>query len=138
MSFRNPQASGRGGCGVYPYRNRWRWFAFGRYSHLIRALRDRPLAVQDTILEKRLASLRGWNSLRFVVSIFISFGVLATVLGAIARILPGGLDDRLVKDAVTFSTALTTLLALAYGFLTRLLGQLEIDVLTILLVEHRK
>ncbi|MFA5944594.1 MAG: hypothetical protein WC876_09030, partial [Candidatus Thermoplasmatota archaeon] len=116
---------------MYPYRNRLRWFLFGRYSHLARAIRDRRAGLQDTILDSRISSLRVWNSIRFAVSLVLSIGVLATALAAIARALPGGTDDGVVVGVVTFASALTGLLTVAYLFLTRLLGQIEIEILAI-------
>jgi hypothetical protein len=121
---------------MYPYRNRWRWFAFGRYSHLVRAVHDRRRVVQDTTLERRVSSLHAWNSVRFAVSVFLAAGVSAALLSAVAKAIPGGLDDQVVGNITTFSTALSSILGLAYLFLTRLLGQLEIDILAILTLEH--
>lgn len=120
---------------MYPYRNRFRWFMFGRYSHLARSLRDRP-ELADLTLKKRLASLRLWNSVRFVVSIPLAAGVAATVGGAVAKVLPGGLAQEAVDDLLTLSTGVTGVFTLAYLFLTRLLGQLEIDILARLTLEN--
>lgn len=122
---------------MYPYRNRTRWFLFGRYSHLMRACRDRRGALQDTVLDARLASMRVWNTLRFAVSILLTGGVVSTIISAYANLLPGA-ASTVVVGFVAISTALTGALTLAYLFLTRLLGQLEIDILTILTVDRAK
>ncbi|MHB1262150.1 MAG: hypothetical protein ACYC2H_10610 [Thermoplasmatota archaeon] len=122
---------------MYPYRNRTRWFLFGRYSHLMRACRDRRRALQDTVLDGRLASLRTWNTVRFAVSLLLTGGLVATAVSAYANMLPGAASTVLV-GFITISTALTGGLTVAYLFLTRLLGQLEIDILTILTLDHAK
>lgn len=121
--------------GVYPYRNRLRWFMFGRYAHLVRAARDRRRGVQDTVLDQRLASLRAWNSVRFVVSVPLTAGLVATVGGALANLLPGGLAQEVVDDILALSTSVTGIFTLAYLFLSRLLGQLEIDILALLTLD---
>lgn len=122
---------------MYPYRNRLRWFLFGRYSHLLRACRDRRRALQDTTLEARLDSMRTWNTVRFAVSLLLAAGVVATVASTYANLLPGP-ASRVVVGFVAVSTTLTGFLTLVYLFLTRLLGQLEIDVLAILTLDHQK
>lgn len=111
---------------------------FGRYAHLMRACRDRRRALQDSTLEARLNSMRTWNSVRFGVSVLLSIGVLATVLSTIAQFLQVGADIGFVGKLVAISSALTGLLTVVYLFLTRLLGQLEIDILAILTLDHWK
>lgn len=111
---------------MYPYRNRWLWFLFGRYSHLVRAFRDHPS--EDLTLIRRVHSLRVWSTARFVFSILLSIGVAATVASAVASQLPGQAESVLA-GIVAASTAATGVLTLVYLFLTRLLGQIEIDIL---------
>lgn len=122
---------------MYPYRNRTRWFLFGRYSHLMRACRDRRRVLQDTVLEARLTSMRTWNTIRFAVSLLLTGGLVATAISAYANLIPGAASAVLV-GFVALSTTLTGVLTLAYLFLTRLLGQLEIDILAILTLDHSK
>jgi hypothetical protein len=117
---------------VYPYRNRSRWLLFGRYSHLVRAIRDHPS--EDVVLRKRVNSLRMWNSVRFGFSVLLSAGLVATVASAVASQLPGQAESVLA-GIVAASTATTGALTVVYLFLTRLLGQLEIDILTRLTLE---
>jgi len=136
MPFRNPQVPLRGSGRVYPYRSRLRWLAFGRYSHLVRALRDHPLSVQDTVLEQRVASLRGWNSVRFTLYLLLAPSFGTAVTSAYVNRLPSA--PAVVDGIVAFSAALATFLGIAIIAVTRLLGQLEIDILTLLTVEHRK
>lgn len=123
---RNGQAACPAPRAVYPYRNRLRWFLFGRYSHLVRAIRDHPS--EDLTLIRRVNSLRLWNSVRFVFSVLLSVGVVATVASAVASQLPGQAESVLAGIVAT-STAATGALTLVYLFLTRLLGQIEIDIL---------
>ena len=110
---------------------------FGRYSHLIRALDKRPTGLQDTLVEERIDSLRVWNHARFLVSVLLSLGVIATAGAWVAKLLPAFATaiqalDHMIATTGTF----TGLLTLLYLFLTRLLGQLEIDILTLLTIEH--
>ncbi|HUR26248.1 MAG TPA: hypothetical protein VM327_09580 [Candidatus Thermoplasmatota archaeon] len=111
---------------MYPFPNRVRWFLFGRYSHLIRAFHDHP--AEDLTLIRRIHSMRVWNSVRFVFSVLLSVGVVATLASALARQLPGQAESVLA-DIIAISTAATGALTLVYLFLTRLLGQIEIDIL---------
>jgi hypothetical protein len=120
---------------MYPYPDRVRWILFGRYSHLVKAIRNSPN--DDVDLLARAAGLARWNLIRFIVSIPLALGVLAAVLGALARFIPGGLDDDVVTTLLGAATALTGVLTLAYLFLTRLLGQLEIDALALLTIRMR-
>ena len=120
---------------MYPYRNRFRWFVFGRYSHLARALRDHQR--DDPVLLHRIRNLRTWNTARFVISFPLSIGVVATLASAIATQLPGQAGGGLA-NTVEINTALTSILTVLYLFLTRLLGQLEIDILTILTLGDKK
>lgn len=108
---------------------------FGRYAHLGRAARDRRRGLQDTILTQRLASLRLWNLVRFVVSVPLTAGLVATVGGTIANLLPGGLAQEAVDDILALSTSVAGVFTLAYLFLTRLLGQIEIDILSRLTID---
>ena len=119
---------------MYPYRNRWRWFAFGRYAHLARAMRDRP-ELADLTLKNRVTSLRLWNSVRFFVSIPLTAGLVATGASAVAKYVPGGMAEEVVNDTLALSTTLSAVLTLIYLFLSRLLGQLEIDILARLVLE---
>lgn len=122
---------------MYPYRNRVRWLMFGRYAHLVHAVNKRRRVVQDTILEKRVESLHRWNRIRFVVSIPLSAGLLATVWSALAAVVPpdAAVASEFVEDLLRVATYFTGVLTILYLFLTRLCGQLEIDILAILTVE---
>jgi hypothetical protein len=122
---------------VYPYRNRFRWFVFGRYSHLMRACRDHRHGLKDKVLDARLVQMRTWNSARFFVAVLLAVGIVATLVSAYVNQLPGA-ATAVVRIVIASSTAATGALSLAYFFLTRLLGQLEIDILALLTLEHQK
>lgn len=123
---------------MYPYRNAWRWHLFGRYSHLVRALRDRPDLLRDPVLRQRVNGLRTWNSIRFVVSIPLSLGVMATAGSAVAALVPGNQVEDAVGGLLAIITGTTGFLTLVYLALTRLLGQLEIDLLSLLAIPAKK
>ena len=121
---------------MYPYRNRFRWLLFGRYSHLVKAVNERRRVLQDSTLEHRVNSLQAWNTLRFGVSVLLSLGVAATVASAVANLFPDAAG--FVRPLVAISSTTTGALTVVYLFLTRLLGQLEIDILAILTLDHSK
>lgn len=122
---------------MYPYRNRTRWFLFGRYSHLMRACRDRRRELQDSTLDARLNSMRTWNTIRFGVGILLAPSVAAALISVYAHQVPGS-DLEVVDVVVKTSAALASALSVVYVLLTRLLSQVEIDILTILTLDHRK
>jgi hypothetical protein len=119
---------------VYPYRNRLRWFLFGRYSHLVKAVNKRRRVIQDSTLEQRINSMRAWNSIRFGVALLLAPSVIAAVVSAYATQIPGG--NAFLDSIVAASAALAGGLSVIYFLLTRHLGQLEIDILCILTIEH--
>lgn len=120
---------------MYPYRTRLRWLLFGRYSHLVRATRDHPRARQDPVLRQRLHSLARWNLVRFVVSIPLAFGVVAAASTVVVQLLPGQAIEDALANLLALATAVTGFLSLVYLVLSRVLSQLEIDVLAILTLE---
>lgn len=122
---------------MYPFRTRTRWLVSGRYAHLAQAVNARRSGLQDTILEHRLQALRSWNTVRMALLVLLSVGVVATILSSVAQVLPGGIADHVVSGLVAASTTLTSVLTLATLFVTRLLGQLEIDILTLVMLDHR-
>ncbi|MEK6976369.1 MAG: hypothetical protein AABY18_08515 [Candidatus Thermoplasmatota archaeon] len=122
---------------VYPYRNRIRWLFASRYAHLVHALDKRRRSLQDTTLESRVESIRFWNKLHSIVLVLLSIGVAATLAGWIARFVPtfDSAADA-ISQATTSAGAASGFLTILYLFVTRLLGQLEADVLTILTIDH--
>lgn len=137
FSLRNGQAAGAPSAGMYPYRTRTRWLLSGRYAHLVQAVDAHRTGLQDTILEHRVRALKHWNTVRVALLVLLSIGVAAAILSSVAQSIPGGIADDVVGGLVAASTALAGVLTLATFFVTRLLGQLEIDILALLLLEHQ-
>ncbi|HLF17208.1 MAG TPA: hypothetical protein VI796_07265 [Candidatus Thermoplasmatota archaeon] len=123
------------------WRARWRWLRSGRHLHLLKAVERKPELFDGEagwVLRRRVHSLRRWGRLRTVVLVLLYIGLLATVTGWVFRVLPrsepvGGLVD----DVTALASALTGLLTLVALFLTRLLGQLEMDALALLTMETK-
>ena len=122
---------------VYPYRDRTNWLLHGRYAHLVRALDDRR-RVQDSILEGRVEALRFWGAVRATVIVLLSIGVAAAAAAWTARYLPS-FDPAIdvVNRVSALASAASGVLTVVYLLLTRLLNQLEIDILCILTLDHR-
>jgi hypothetical protein len=123
---------------VYPFRTPARWLAAGRYAHLAQAVNARRSGLQDTILEHRIEALQRWNTVRVALLGLLSVGVAAAILSSIAKALPGGIAANVVEGLIAASTALAGVLTLATFFVTRLLGQLEIDILTLVMLDHKQ
>lgn len=122
---------------MYPFRTRTRWFLASRYGHLVQALDHRRRQLQDSTLESRVEAMRFWNRIHGVVLILLSIGLAGAIAAWLARVLPA--FDAAVEavDRLTVVTsAASGLLTLAYLFVTRLLGQIEADILTILTIDH--
>lgn len=123
---------------MYPYQDAWRWHLFGRYSHFVRALQSRPDLLKDPVVQQRVKGLRTWNSVRFLVSVPLALGVVATAASAVAAFVPGNQLKDAVGSLLAIITATTGVLTLAYIVLSRLLGQIEIDLLSRLAIPPRK
>lgn len=123
---------------MYPYRARTRWLLSGRYAHLVKAVNSRRTGLQDTILERRIEAVKRWNTVRTALLVLLSIGVVAALLSGLAQALPGGIADPIVNGLIAASTGLAGVLTLATLFVTRLLGQLEINILTLLILDHNR
>lgn len=122
---------------MYPYRNRSRWFIGSRYAHLVHALDKRRRPIQDTTLESRVESIRWWNRIHSIVLVLLSIGLAAAVAAWIARFLPSFDTAAHVVDQVSsWANVASGFLTVVYLFVTRLLGQLEADILCILTIDH--
>ena len=122
---------------MYPYRDRTRWLLANRYGHLVQALDHRRRPVQDTTLEARVEAMRFWNRVRALFVLLISLGLLTAASAFLAQSLPA-FDKAFVaigRVAAAAST-LSGVFTLVYLFVVRLLGQLEVDILTILTLDH--
>jgi hypothetical protein len=122
---------------VYPYRNRVRWFFASRYAHLVHALDKRRRPLQDTTLEARTEAMRFWNRIHWMVLLLLSVGVAAVIASWVTRFIPAfDAAAEAIDRGTTAASALSGALTLVYLFVTRLLGQIEADILAILTIDH--
>jgi hypothetical protein len=123
---------------VYPYESRLAWLLHSRYGHILQALELTPPG-RDSLLHERAGSLRRWDRVRTGTMLLLYVGFAGTAVGLAANFVPG-LDTATpwITAIVRISGALTGLLTLAYLFLTRLLSQLEADILMALATSGRK
>jgi hypothetical protein len=123
---------------VFPYETRLRWLLSSRYGHILRALALTPHP-RDSILEERAASLRRWDRTRTTFMVFLYLGFAGTAIAIGGNFVPGLRELAPVLVAlIRYVGTLTGLLTLAYLFLTRLLSQLEADILMLLVANARK
>jgi hypothetical protein len=123
---------------VYPYESRLKWLLSSRYNHILRALELAPHG-RDSLLHERAASLHRWDRVRTVATVLLSVGFAGTAVAIARNLLPGLTTAAPLLTAVTkIFGALTGLLTLVYLFLTRLLSQIEADMLMILVSTARK
>ena len=81
-------------------------------------------------------TLRRWGRIRATVLLFLYFGILATVAAWIFSYLPRSEPvDEIVGKLTALSSALTGILTLAALYLTRLMGQIEMDILALIILE---
>ena len=123
---------------MYPFESRLRWHLSDRAGHLVAAFRLQG-HVHDSLVEERVRSLARASRIRGIVLALLYLGLVGTAVAALARYLPAASTAEAILDrtlAVVGSLAgVLTVLALA---LTRLLGQLEADLLMLLLLPERK
>lgn len=123
---------------MYPFDTRPRWLLASRYAHFTAAFERRGSRLQDTLVAERFQSLRRWSRVRTVVTVFLSLGIAAAVVtyaGHLLTVLAPASD--LLRSLATYASAFTGAFTLAFLFLTRLLSQIEADILTLLLLERR-
>lgn len=117
---------------MYPFPTRARWLIAGRYSHFVQAL-GQEKDVHDPTLAARLREMALWNKVRAVVLVLLSLGIAATLATAVANFLPAFNDAAALVDRLTAAaSAVSSALTLVYIVLTRLLGQIEADILCVL------
>lgn len=120
---------------MYPFAGRLQWLFASRYKHLVAACRQATTA--DSLVTERLASLERWGKMRAVVAGFLYLGLAAAVGSYLGQYVPG-LEELAVplEQAAAITGAFTGLFTLAFLALTRLLSQLEIDILTLFILEQ--
>lgn len=114
----------------------------GKHRHLAHAVERHPEVLTGETggtLRRRMDSLRRWGGLRGVILVALYFGIVATTAAWVFRYLPRAEPVQDFVDRLTaLSGAFTGILTLLALFLTRTLGQLEMDILAILTLESKK
>lgn len=118
---------------MYPYPDRLRWFVAGRYAHVVKAAEVRKGALRNPILRARVDSLRTWNQVRAGVIVLLSLGIGAAATAWTARQV-GAFSTAAdaVDQLAAAASASSGFLSIIYVLLTRLLGQLEVDIMALL------
>lgn len=118
---------------VYPFRSRIRWLMAGRYLHVAKALALNPGS--DTLVQEKVESLVRWGRVRTVVSFLLYLGIAGGLLTYFSSKVPGLAEVAYVlEDAAAVVGAFAGILTLAFLFLTRLLAQIEADLLMLLIL----
>lgn len=122
---------------MFPYKRRLTWLVKSRWLHLADAMATRPQLMKGDRggrIRRRVRGLRFWNTIRGVATLLLSAGILASIALWVAEAIQT--TDDLQTAAETgirlfrqISNALAGAAALIYLFATRILGQLEIDIL---------
>ena len=134
----NPFSSQRLPWRVYPFGNLLRWLTASRYRHLIQAYERRADRFQDTLVQSRIDTMRRWDRIRAFASFLLYLSLAATIAAWIARFLPRLADaTELFGRLAALASTFTGIITLVFLFLTRLLGQLEMDILTMLIIDHK-
>ncbi|MES2154776.1 MAG: hypothetical protein V4510_06535 [bacterium] len=117
---------------MYPFSGRMRWLLAGRHAHVVRAFELHPTA--DSLVMERVGMLRRWTRVHAVVGTFLLFGLLGAAATTLANLFPtlGGVWS-VIRDASALIGGLAGLLTIVYLTVTRLLGQIEADILMLML-----
>ncbi|MFO1532718.1 MAG: hypothetical protein ABR562_03325 [Thermoplasmatota archaeon] len=122
---------------MYPFSTRLAWLAASRYKHILKGFELHP--VPDTLVQERLEAMARWSRIRAIVTLLLYAGAAASLASVLAQLLPGLADaNDALQRAAAFTGASAGLLTLAFLFLTRLLSQIEADVLTLLLRKEKR
>lgn len=118
---------------MYPFPDRFRWFVAGRYAHVVKAVEVRKGALRNPVLRARVDSLRTWNQVRAGVIVLLSLGIGAAAAAWTARQLGAfSTAAEAVDQLAAAASASSGFLSIIYVIITRLLGQLEVDIMAIL------
>lgn len=118
---------------MYPFESRRRWLMAGRSAHLIEA--SRPLwaggsDAMSQILARRARHLAIWLRVRLGLILLLSPGLVATLMGAIARRLEILEPIAEALDVLfVIAGSISLLLSLLFLVVTRTIGQLEADLI---------
>jgi len=117
---------------VYPFESRLAWVLSSRAGHLVKGFALRP--IPDSLVQERLDALRRWNRLYAGVTALLYLGAIAAGASLLARYLPALSDAAgALTSAATIAGAFAGVLTVLYILLGRLLGQIEADILTLVL-----
>ena len=118
---------------MYPYESRLKWLMSSRYNHILRALELAPRPARDSLLDERAHSLRRWDRVRAASLVLLYLGVVGAGIVYASNFIPGlGTATPALARILRYTGALTGVFTLAYLFLTRLLSQIEADILMLL------
>ncbi|HUR61253.1 MAG TPA: hypothetical protein VM286_02675 [Candidatus Thermoplasmatota archaeon] len=118
---------------MYPYESRLRWILSSRYNHILQALELKPHPRHDSLVSERARSLRKWDRVRTGVSVLLYIGFAAAAIAYAGNFVPFLAEAApYLRTLVGAASALTGLMTLAYLFLSRLLSQIEADILMLL------
>lgn len=118
---------------MYPYESRLKWILSSRYNHLLHALALNPHPGHDSLVAERAASLRRWDRTRTGVMVLLYLGFAGAAVAYAGNFVPVLTEATpLLRTIVGLVGALTGILTVAYLFLTRLLSQIEADLLMLL------
>ena len=116
---------------MYPFKSRTRWLLAGRYLHLAKALSLHPSP--DTLVQEKVDSLVRWGRVRTGVAVLLYLGILGGLATYFGSKVPGFAEVAYVlEDVATVVGAFAGILTLAFLFLTRVLAQIEADLLMLL------
>jgi fucose permease len=118
---------------VYPFAGRLQWLFASRYKHLVVACRQAPAA--DSLVHQRLDSLERWGKIRAVVAGFLYLGIASAIGSVLGQYIPGFEElAATLQQAAAITGAFAGLFTLIFLALTRLLSQLEIDILLLFML----
>lgn len=122
---------------MYPFDSRPRWILAARYAHITAAFERRGTGLQDSLVAERVHSLKRWGRARTAVTVLLSLGIAAAVLTYAGQLVDALAPiSQVLRTIATYANAFTGAFTVAYLFLTRLLSQIEADILTLLLLER--
>lgn len=122
---------------MYPFGSRLAWLLASRYKHILKAFEKHPPT--DTLVQERLESLARWGRVRGVVAAFLYLGIVASLVGLLGQVLPALKGATVfLQGAAAVAGTFAGFITVAFLFLTRLLGQIEADITTMLLIKDKR
>lgn len=124
---------------MYPFRREGQWWLAGRHVHVARIARGvRLRADLQRDLDRCLLRIKAWGCVKVFLMALLSLGLLATAVAFVARAIPALSHlGPLLRSLSAAAGTSTGLVAAAYLFTNRVLGQLEVDILGLLATSER-